>query len=83
MNVQNTYSLVDRFDFRLMKEMNNELWITVDILVNPTASACSFPSAYMATTVSLGIFSTGSLAPGEVIPGHIISKPKYISKYSK
>lgn len=39
----------------------------------PTATACSLPSAIMATTVSFG--TQQSLAPGEVSPGHIMWDP--------
>lgn len=45
----------------------------VDIVVTPTATACFFPSAIIATTVFAG--TSHNLAPGEVRPGHIILDP--------
>ena len=43
-------------------------------LVMPMATACSFPSAWMATGVSAGR-ATSSRPPGEVRPGHMMSAP--------
>lgn len=46
---------------------------SVDSVSRPIASACSFPSAIMATTVP---FSAGVMqAPGDVRPGHITLAP--------
>lgn len=46
---------------------------SVDILVIPTATACSLPSAITATTLSGS--SLVILAPGEVSPGHMMLAP--------
>ena len=47
---------------------------SVLMVVSPTASACSLPSAYIATTAPSSA-SSSMVAPADVSPGHIISAP--------